>query len=132
MANCLHLLQRKDEMTNEQIDREIAEKVMEWTIGVCEDYWWDSTIAPESVIMVDRWHPTTDIKQAFEVVEKLNLAFYIINFCLPSQSGKWKAVFIKIGEFEEYCSGEAETPALAICKAALEAIETSDSAKQGE
>ena len=95
------------------IDREIAEKVMGWGAWVCE------TIYNGGV----PWHPSTDIKQAFEVVEKMGESNFTFSF--------WNSDFIK-GTYHcsfwskdgcEISRTSSTNPAMAICLAALKAVE---------
>lgn len=103
------------------IDREIAEKVMGWYIqkrfihyvpvGMPNrDFWWDENIPKYSV---QNWHPSTDIAQAFMVVEKFN----------QFEIGKDKeGSYFCVINFDEIID-HADTAPLAICKAALKTVE---------
>ena len=64
------------------------------------------------------WHPTTNIAQAFEVVEKMNDCLHLKEH---GEEGKWCAMFC--ASMMEYEHGEI--PALAICLAAKKAKEGS-------
>lgn len=79
----------------------------------------------------DKYHPpyAKDTTQAMSVVEKLREKFS--NFGLYSANG-WEATFWNVGadgkEYQIYC-GAAESPAEAICMAALEAVLGEEQAK---
>jgi len=123
------------------IDREIAEKVMGWTqkrgtheymfapghVWPLNSEWWyesDNNV----MRLVEYWQPSTDIKQAFEVAEKMReLGF---RFHLWESKHSWVAMFLIIIQkpkgsynYEKFYYDEnADTPAMAICKAALAAL----------
>ena len=100
------------------IDREIAEKVMGWGKWTCD------TILNGGVA----WNPSTDIKQAFEVVEKMRKRG--LRFQLWDNIDSWAAQFINIiqkpkGSYSydtQYFQEDSDTPAMAICLAALKAV----------
>lgn len=105
---------------NKDIDREIAEKVMKWMLGgatvdpMSYPVWWD--VANKKIVDgLETWQPSKNIDQAFEVVEKmLNMNWEFVIIWL-NKLGKWRAAF---GENQ----GNDRTPAMAICLAALKAL----------
>ena len=110
-------------------DTMVAEKVMGWHLDnptVLPQEWCDKYGFPADIGYP--WTPTTDISQAFQVVERMReLGFYF----MLTEMDEWHAYFRKceMGEdgkpwlvpSEQY-HGNADTPALAICEAALAAI----------
>lgn len=100
-----------------QMDALVAEKVMGWSIR--GELWKDkrgtirrSKSTFEQYEPSIRWSPSTDIAAAWEVVEKMPMGMW------PSVDG-W-VVEIPDGSGDEV---EAPTAPLAICRAALKAIE---------
>jgi len=107
------------------IDREIAEKVM----GYCERPvhgigWWHQAEENRWSVAQYSWHPSTDIKQSFEVVEKMRERGWLLdkltNICVRKHY--WQASFWKAVVWEN-TYGNADTPAMAVCLAALKAME---------
>ena len=100
------------------IDREIAEKIMGWIDPdpVESNMWCDKSHFPTS--LKSMWHPSTDIKQAFEVVEKMREKGSIFTLCDqdPGEKPEWDAQFFSVIATDD-------TPAMAICLAALKAVE---------
>lgn len=104
-----------------ELDAIIATKVMGWEIGD-GDTW--QLISPEcSVVMrgVNWWRPSTDIRDAWDVVEKLHKknAEFVLRIY---NQGQWCCDH-NIFKFSE---AYADTAPLAICLSALEAYEISD------
>jgi len=108
------------------LDRWIAENVMGWYFR--GTYYKTS---PESKFIeqwTDHWHPTTDIAQAFEVVEKMreNDFWFSLSYKTERINDRtheldpgWYARFRCVsGGARKDGYADAETPALAICKAA--------------
>lgn len=105
-------------MTNQEIDRAVAEKVMGWKEGETGLLWTPTyhTIA--------EWSPSTSIEQAFEVITKWREEG-------DGQSWAWieidaggRATCKFCGEFETSSRIiSAPTAPLAICCAALDAVE---------
>jgi hypothetical protein len=92
------------------IDREIAERVMCWDVPpVCWNY--------------GNWRPSENISQAFEVVEKMRELEYMfnVNSC-DFDEMRWFAQF-ETPDYEKGGQAFTETLPLAICKAALRAME---------
>lgn len=71
---------------------------------------------------INGWHPTRDITQAFDVVEKMREKGWSFELGDNHHEGKWYAIFeIPMTDNQHY--GFADTPALAICEAAKKAVE---------
>jgi len=109
------------------IDREIAEKVM----GYCERPvhgigWWHQAEENRWFVAQYLWHPSTDIAQAFEVVEKLlkhpdnKMGCFHLEH-LNEGNGWSVSCCYDLGEWKDWI--HADTPAMAICLAALKAME---------
>lgn len=104
------------------IDREIAEKVMGWEV---EEYHGFNVYRKNNTESVHNWHPSYNIKQAFEVVtHTLGDPLYQWNkfgVFKPQNYGKylWR---VSIYDGRTMRSVTEELLPLAICKAALEAI----------
>lgn len=102
-----------------ELDALVAEKVMGWTLDDEIDelsgrFW----CTPDGFVWADNFEPSTDIAAAWTVAENLIAAkwyFCIERADIPGDA-KWNAW---IGRFNVY----AATPALAICLAALQAVE---------
>ncbi|MBU2249436.1 MAG: hypothetical protein KKD77_22000 [Gammaproteobacteria bacterium] len=101
------------------IDRELAEKVMGWHE---EMYSWrqrgwfdDENIWQVNVV---DWHPSTDISQAFQVVEKMGDGVWWLNIKKSSDG-----YYVEIRKNRAVASGwaESDTLEMAICLAVLEA-----------
>jgi len=117
---------------SEKIDQEIAEKVMGWKSYYskygkewCEP---DSKIPVVGIvkILANDWHPSTSISDAWQVVEKMKKNQYSFSLNYFYYNGKTQASF---GHFHgELCVGDA----LAICKAALKAMELKSIFNQSE
>ena len=121
-------------MTNKELDRWIAEKVMEWEATYPDRFSGDHFSAHgdqfryglakakyPNGLEEHEWTPTTSISQAFEVVEKmreLGWGFVLHSSYLPS--GTHVRFWYYLKEYES--KAHAETPALAICKAVYEAV----------
>lgn len=119
-------------MTDQEISRIIAEKVMGWTL---EHGWWkddngytayeahsDGTLEECDG---DWWHPSTDIGQAFQVVEKTmgnpRMQFdCLAPFLCNDHKYRWKCTYY---DGKTMYEAVEDTPAMAICKAALKAME---------
>jgi hypothetical protein len=119
------------------IDKEIAEKVMEWKEDCDPEphhpHYYLGTDGKIIATIKHRpyewfeWHPSTDIKQAFEVVEKMRemgWEFYLEDPDRNNEKKGWYAEFLHHKSYDRNYgwSDDADTPAMAICKAALTAI----------
>ena len=119
----------------EDIDREVAEKVMGWNPN--EDGDWDTPDGHWCGYYEHEWHPSTSISDAWQVVEKLNKQGIVIS--LMDQHGydeeknnyrMWRVGFMDEKAHEQNKSREqvwfeveeADTAPLAICMAALKAV----------
>jgi len=112
------------EMTNEQLDRLVAEKVMGFMLNE------DGTIQLSLPIITDDdgdfvyvyWRPTTNIAQAFEVVDKMIADGWLISM-IYTISGTWLAI---VGTFDIVKEATDKSLPRAICIAALMAKESED------
>ena len=103
------------------IDREIAEKVMGYTVG--KDFFVGHEAMlrqSSSTVRCDVWRPSTDIKQAFEVVEKMDGNGF--EFTLMKSKTNYRAMFVN-QETRKSGNGIHKNPATAISLAALKAME---------
>uniref|UniRef100_A0A6H2A3L6 Phage ABA sandwich domain-containing protein n=1 Tax=viral metagenome TaxID=1070528 RepID=A0A6H2A3L6_9ZZZZ len=98
-----------------ELDRKMAERVMGWTLAVSIGIWEGSLV--ESI---DSFTPTTDISQAFEVVEKMREKDYTLSLYENPffQNKKWVVNFISTKDINRSGEAFATTPAMAICLAA--------------
>ena len=99
------------------IDREITEKVMGWFER--DGYWFckNSTVIPFYC-----WHPSTDIKQAFEVVDKMQELGFGFDLQINNTDDGYSAEFEKDTDPNNFNPMWHDTPAMAICLTALKAI----------
>lgn len=126
---------RNKPMTEQElndIDRLLAEKVMEWhteTIAVgpdiAGDYWfpasWKGGQHPElECYHVSDWHPTRCIEQAMMVAEKIGGHIELIRM----ENGLWRCL-IWFG-LSQVTGERRDTPALAICLAAQEWVRSKE------
>ena len=114
------------------IDRKIA-KLMGWHLEIFpEEHWADNAGVPfylvydttkESSLSI--WHPSTDIGQAMgEVVEKMREKGYHFQLNVHAQNKLFNSAIFFDRTDESLCfKGFDPAPAMAICKAALKAIE---------
>lgn len=126
-------------MDKQEIDKQIAEKIMGWmdvnpgsftgdTAKSCL-HWWDRELESPTKYLKIGWKPSVNITHAFEVVNKMvgdqESDFYEWNFKLGNNhiGGNWWACF-EIHHFKKSKRfyGYGDTPAIAICLAALNAI----------
>ncbi len=116
-------------MTNEQLDSEIAERVMGWKQAADNLWpgrlWWvDNQGTHLFYADGNAWTPTTGIAQAWQVVERVRTLGweFSITTRLRFQEG-WHALFWK-QNFERYdeARAEAATAPLAIVLASLKAV----------
>lgn len=120
-------------MTNEEmneLDRWLAENPMGWEFAFTKETWTDKSRAAywskksekyELVYYADGWHPTRNIAQAFQVVEKMLNTTYGFTLDCPIGSMCFAQFYSDI-EYENWIE-LGETPALAICLAAKKAWE---------
>lgn len=117
-----------------ELDALVAEKVMGWTLGKphllhgylmhgsVEIECWEGSLKDNVTQTKDSWHPSTDIRWAWEVVEKLKRYGFELGYQFD-ESGEleWDASFDMERHSEAHCV-YAPTAPLAICKAALKAV----------
>jgi hypothetical protein len=119
-------------LTDQQIAERIATEIMGWEINGGEEKMWDTPMYTtgrnkelHGIMMVGAWSPCTYISQAFVVADKLNamqepphqLMVRYDRYRNYEGAVKWTATFGTGGR------GDADTPARAICLAALTTIE---------
>ena len=106
-------------MTNEEINKAIAEKVMEYVI---EDIKKDGSLivdTPDGFLF--GFSPTSDIRHAWQVVEKMREKGYNIQLH-NCDGGNWQVDFYDYTQDTVEGIAYEETVPLAICRAALKAI----------
>lgn len=103
------------------LDRWIAENVMGW---VPHGDWCYENHPDNVLILSSDWHPTRNIQQAFEVVEKMREDGYGFALELPMSGGCY-AEFWKESNYDTvtFKAEHNDTPTLAICEAAKKAME---------
>ncbi len=117
-------------MTNEQLDALVAEKVMGWTfyrqrLHPNHTFLTQTWRTEHGSIMPSMWTPTTEIAQAWEVVErmvKLGWNVRIMNYGIAPElpdCEPWRCDFIRVGALSIKA---ASALPLAICLAALKAV----------
>lgn len=125
----------KPVLSQSETHRLIAEIVLGWrlhthrlTAGrfVCNnkptlDYWQDEN--GDDVLVADDWFPTTNIADAWRIVERLQSEYWL-DLKSPFEAGdQWQAGFTECGATgwngEPDFRGTGETAPLAICRAAL-------------
>ena len=108
-------------LTDSEIDRLVAERVMGFELCPFDSnsYQYYRTVLGATELRfwkVDRYHPTTDLNQAFEAVEN-SLQYIRLGFCPLRDTDKWQL----------HCNIErpvhTNNPARTICIALLEASE---------
>jgi Phage ABA sandwich domain len=107
-------------MNLREIDRLVAEKVMGWKIKkVIEDgcYLYDEWDTGDKGIPVEKFRPTLNITDAWQVVEKLTYGKTDLETYFELQLF-YIHYYAKFGKHE----AKAETATLAICLAALKAV----------
>ena len=110
-------------MTNEQINRIIAEKVMGWTIAVRE--YFDSKDGPAVIAEWD-WNPVENIEQALKALDEFCKKGGYSEVCgdvsIPTFYCKILTLTDKCRINIEYAPVRSE----AICKALIKALEDKD------
>ncbi len=107
-------------MENLEIDRQIAEKVMGWKVEEGSvPCWIMMWVGTDRYIPFRSFSPSTNIAHAFEVVEKLQKLYpdLYMSLIFPRVIKR-----IHYGFRTGSQVWEADTPAMAICLAALKAI----------
>lgn len=105
-------------MTNEEINRAIAEKVMGWILvstRVC-DHWEDEKGVHRG--LYSDWYPTERIDHAWQVVEKLKTKYKVMVGTMWEKEEDW---WCELDDGQKIYAN-ADTAPLAICLAALEAV----------
>lgn len=114
-----------------KIDSLVAEKVMGWRLKKTSvsDYWVGEHDGKNGDwALVHMWKPSTDMRDAMEIVNALDKEFYLVR---RNDTGKWVASFGFLGDECIECGEEVfgvenqailETAELAICLAALKAV----------
>lgn len=115
--------------TDKQLDELVAEKVMGWELSPTKQVWIKDTVfaGTREKISTARYHPSVNVEQAMQVVEKMIKDRYI-ETTLVYTDGNWMAEFYRksIADNANYFDGdEAIDISLprAICRAALKAVE---------
>lgn len=105
-------------MSND-LDRLMAERVMGWKLG--DTYWHGESVGGISAkYSINDWHPTSDIAQAMMCAKKIG--GLVLTEEYPEKHGgeRWCA---EIGwQAPAIGNANADTPALAICKAIAAAL----------
>ena len=125
----------------EEMDALVAEKVMKWHIASdrnVPEHWededgrWGAGIGkyPEDdaeFLHTLDFHPSESILWAWEVVEKMESEYRMPAAIIRSAIlDGWSAEFLTENAGLDIVSVEADTPELAICRAALLAVENND------
>ncbi len=106
------------------LDAEVAEKVMGWHCDG-EFNWRDENNVMQD--WVDSWWPSTDIADAWQVVEKMQERGAVFGYQTIKEGVRGNFAWFGVlptpaSSFHEDFYGEGETAPLAICRAALEAL----------
>lgn len=109
-------------MTN--IDYEVAEKIMEWKFqpeeyGVCVEPLW--ILPNDHYRTILEWNPSTNISDAWLVVEKMRELDY--EYSIWWARNTHQVEFYPKREEIKYTGKDKKSLSLAICKAALKALE---------
>jgi len=134
-------------MNNQDIDELIATRIMGWEKRQAyfhpsnPKYWFDGD-SSERQIIANAWRPSTNIAQAWEVVEKMIEKGFYINIGTDDLNQFFCALVYGETSIEEdgiqkilkekVFSAEEKTAPLAICLAALKAVEGSITNEQGD
>ena len=106
------------EMTDEELNNAVAVEVMGWheqyERGYRAEWVGEHERDGEDV---ENWNPSTDIKQAFQVVEKMRSMGW--SYVIGDEADIYYCKFINL---YITCSDEADTQQRAICHAALDAV----------
>jgi hypothetical protein len=113
-------------MTNAEMDRLLATEVMGWGFAGETYYKAISEGHARSVHSCYSWKPSQKIDQAFMVVEKLReKSLWLSLSQMPGKHPRWRAIFVfggmAVGD-RSMAIAVADTPAEAICRAAIEVI----------
>jgi hypothetical protein len=106
-----------------KIDRLIAEKVMGWEKDKKQTERWDTSFG---LLHEYDWEPSTDISDAWEVVEKMKeMGFnYFMQDCYTKSHAVTFIHWINTenGKSQKHYDNISETAPMAICLAALKAV----------
>jgi hypothetical protein len=105
------------ELTNAQIDRMTAEKVMGWEMekNWHGEYWTEFARPTMYKSYCSHWKPSINLNQAWQVVEKLD--------CEVALFKERNSKICKVIIHNTKCVAENVSPARAICLAALQVVE---------
>ena len=108
-----------------ELDALVAEKVMGWDVKYSdptfrndEIHWRDPF--NKTIYRVGEWSPSSNIAAAWEVVKKMALAQYQVRLSNKSFDDRWWWCYFDGGKLNV---AQAHTVPLAICRAALKAVE---------
>lgn len=103
-------------MENREIDRLIAEKVMGWEVGEFPNINVIEAYSPHGVLQIsDDWSPSTDIQDAWYVVEELDYDIKVTKY----KSHVYQCHIFIPNNVQMVI---AETAPMAICLAALKSV----------
>jgi len=112
------------DMTNEQLDKAVAEKVMGWHIeNILNPFHYELLWCTDKVILSKKdYHPSIDILHALEVMNQMIADGWVVN--MTGDSLCWWVCFIKDDDMQ----GESDDKLLsrAICISALRAKESEE------
>jgi len=118
-----------------QLDRIIAERVMGWEYDLLRDAWFKDG---EGEIWAENWHPSTDIKAAWEVLLRI-MATFDYNVSITSHTSidprtgernvLWEVILRPYGAGTWVTAYGPNSLLLAICRAALLAVMEAGNAK---
>lgn len=108
-------------MTNEELDRLAAEKIMEIEGKYRGDGDWVTYDEKTNYTTVTRYQPTRNIAQAFELLEKLDKNFAVTKLGEPQGEKKYNAkVFVRTEKAVNYSNSDSAP--LAIVLACLRSL----------
>jgi len=109
----------------QKIDSLVAENVMGWQkeATLPEYFFWKNVENGELKYHIDDWKPSTKIKYAWEVVDKLRDSGFYVCIKMPPK-GKSESCWICVEDFygEKYYTAYAKPAPLTICLAALKTV----------
>ena len=114
-------------MNEQEGARVLAEKVMGW-VSQGSDYGDYRNPNNGDIWFLDEFYPQTNIEQAMMVVKALRQKQYFLNLSENAfaQTKPWVAKFLSIRDVNADVWGIGDTPAAAICEAALKAVGKED------
>lgn len=109
-------------MSDDELNRLIAEKVMGWHVGGYggEPYWLNGK--GMHAWPIDDWQPTQDIAQAWQVVERMRQLGFDFELQWQDIKPLGQDVFASFNAHEKQGAWEHDVPTLAIVLAALRAM----------